>query len=327
MNRLAHWPIARVTPKAGPMSRIRTLIALAAAVAAVPVFAPLTASAKAPSASAPLTPAKLAASCAGHDGWLDPAPPARIFASTWDVGTCGISVMLITGNDGHVLVDAGAIGAAPLVLANIRRAGFDPKDVRWIVATHEHHDHVGALAALQRATGARIAALPVQKVVLESGRPNADDPQFKGMEPITPVHVDRTLADGDSVVVGRITLTAHATPLHAPGSTSWTWQSCTSGLECQMIAYADSSSTISSGGYRFSDHPERIAGVRAGIKAISVLPCDILLTPHPSASAMMERFAGTKPLADASACRNYAADAQSKFAARLSDETARGNAK
>lgn len=302
------------------MSRIRTLIALAIAVGAAPVFAPVPASAKAPAVSAPLTPAKLAAACAGRDGWLDPAPPARIFANTWDVGTCGISVMLITSDQGHVLVDAGAIGAAPLVLANIRRAGFDPRDVRWIVATHEHHDHVGALAALQRATGAKVAALATQKAVLETGKPNPNDPQFRGMKPIEPVRVDRTLGDGDSVVVGKIALTAHATPLHAPGSTSWTWQSCTSGLECQMIAYADSSSTISSDGYRFTDHPDRIAGVRAGIKAISALPCDILLTPHPSASAMMERFAGTKPLADASACRNYAAGAQGKFAARLADE-------
>jgi metallo-beta-lactamase class B len=297
------------------------MITLAAALAAAPVSAAVAAPAKASSVGAGSTPAQLAAACAGHDGWLDPAPPARIFDNTWDVGTCGISVILVTGDEGHVLVDAGAIGAAPLVLANIRRAGFDPKDVRWIVATHEHHDHVGALAALQRATGAKVAALPVQKTVLETGKPLADDPQFAGLDPIDPVRVDRKLADGDSVVLGKLVLTAHATPLHAPGSTSWTWQSCTAGFDCKMIAYADSSSTISSGPYRFSDHPDRIAGIRAGIAAIAALPCDILLTPHPSGSAMMERFAGTKPLVDVAACRNYAATARGKFAARIAEES------
>lgn len=307
------------------MSRTWTKITLAAAMAATPVFTPVAAGAPAKGATAGLTPAAMAAACKGRDGWLDPAPPARVYANTWDVGTCGISVILVTGASGHVLVDSGAIGAGAAVLANIRRAGFDPADVRWIVATHEHHDHIGAFAVLQRATGAKVAALPIQKAVLESGRPNADDPQFAGLDPVEPVRVDRILADGDSLVVGKLVVTAHATPLHAPGSTSWTWQSCTEAMECRMIAYADSSSTISSGAYRFTDHPSRIAGVRAGIQAISALPCDILLTPHPAASHMMERFAGKQPLVDPGACRAYAEGAERNFNKRLADEK-NGNA-
>jgi len=271
-------------------------------------------------AAADKTPAALAAACAGHDEWADPAPPARIFGNTWYVGTCGISAILVTGEKGHILVDGGVAKAAPLVLANIRRAGFDPKAVRWIVATHEHFDHVGALAALQRATGAKIAALAVQKTALETGKPSAQDPQSAGLDPIAPVKVDRVLTDGATVVVGSLVLTAHATPVHAPGSTSWTWRSCASAGDCRRIAYADSTSTISSDGYRFTDHPDRIAAIRKSLPKIAALPCNILLTPHPSQSAMMERFAGTKPLADASACRNYVAAAEDRFAARLLKE-------
>ncbi|KMS59826.1 beta-lactamase [Novosphingobium barchaimii LL02] len=264
--------------------------------------------------------AALASACKGKEEWADPAPPARIFANTWYVGTCGISAILVTGEKGHILVDGGLAKAAPLVLANIRKAGFDPKAVRWIVASHEHFDHAGALAALQRATGAKIAALPVQKVALETGKPSAQDPQAAGLDSIAPVKVDRVLTDGATVTVGSLVLTAHATPVHAPGSTSWTWRSCAGAGDCRRIVYADSASTISSDGYRFTDHPDRIAAIRKSLPKMAVLPCDILLTPHPSQSAMMERFAGTKPLADSSACRNYVAAAEDRFAARLLKE-------
>ncbi|MFC6621368.1 subclass B3 metallo-beta-lactamase [Novosphingobium panipatense] len=262
----------------------------------------------------------LAQACAGNDAWDAPAPPARIFGNTFYVGTCGISAILVTGKEGHVLVDAGVPAAAPLVLSSIRRAGIDPRDIRWIVTSHEHFDHVGALAALQKATGARIAALATQKAALESGRPHRDDPQFAVLDPIAPAVVARTLKDADTVAVGSITLTAHATPVHAPGSTSWTWRSCAGAGNCRTITYADSSSTISADGYRFSNHPARVAQIRRGLPVMAGLPCDILLTPHPGQSAMMERFAGRKPLSDASACRAYAKAAQVRFEDRLSDE-------
>lgn len=291
------------------------------------LLAPTPALAGAASIDQPDDARHLAQACAGREDWADAAPPARVFGNTWYVGTCGISAILITGNKGHILVDAGVARAAPLVLANIKRAGFNPKDVRWIVATHEHFDHVGALAALQKATGAKIAALPAQKAALESGKPSSEDPQLASLDPIAPVRVDRVLKDGESLVLGKTVLTAHATPVHAPGSTSWTWQSCTTAFDCKMIAYADSPSTISSDGYRFTDHPDRVAAIRKGLPVMAALPCDVLLTPHPRQSAMMERFAGAKPLVDANACRAYAAAAEGRLADRLAQEAIAGKNK
>ncbi|MGF7152549.1 subclass B3 metallo-beta-lactamase [Novosphingobium gossypii] len=306
------------------MSRTRKAAALAIMTALFPVAVPLAVHA-APRDT--LTPAALAKACAGKDGWADPAPPAHIYGNTWYVGTCGISAILVTGDQGHILVDAGVAKAAPQVLANIRRAGFDPKAVRWIVATHEHFDHVGGLAALQRATGAKVAALPAQKAALASGRSSAEDPQYAGLDPIDPVRVDRVLKDREVVTLGRLALTAHATPVHAPGSTSWTWTSCAPKGGCRRIAYADSSSTISSDGYRFTDHPQRVAAIRKGLPVMAALPCDVLLTPHPSQSDMMERFAGKKPLADANACRAYAKASEGRLAERLGREKSGNTAK
>jgi metallo-beta-lactamase class B len=274
---------------------------------------------------APLAPtnefagAVLAKACDGKDGWDEPAPPAHLFGNTWYVGTCGITALLVTSPAGHVLVDTGTAKAAPLVIANIRRAGFKPHDVRWIVSSHEHHDHVGGLAALAKATGARIAALPAAAAVLRSGRTDPDDPQAAIHPAMAPVRVDRVLPDGGTVRIGPLRLRAVATPAHSPGSTSWTWQSC-AGRDCRTITYADSATAVSADSYRFADHPARIAAVRQGLERIGTLPCGILITPHPAASSLFERLAAGPLVTEPTACRAYARAAQARFATRLAAE-------
>lgn len=298
----------------------RRVLALAAALCLAPTGPALAGPARALALALAAPLPTLADACKGRDGWADPAPPARIADNTWYVGTCGISAILVTSEDGHVLIDGGPEEAAPLVLDNIARAGFSAKDVRWILSSHEHFDHVGALAALQQATGARIAALSAAAHVLRSGKPSLDDPQGAELKGQLPVPVARVLADGDSIILGRLTLTAHATPAHSPGSTSWTWQTCDAAFACRMIAYADSATTISADDYRFTDHPDRVAQADRGIAAIAALPCDILVTPHPSASGLFERLAGKAPLVDPQACIAYAARASRAFVARMARE-------
>ena len=95
--------------------------------------------------------------CEGKEDFSAPAPPARLYGNTYYVGTCTVSVLLVTSPQGHVLVDTATEQAVPSILANIRTLGFRPEDIRWIVSSHEHFDHVGGLAALQKATGAKVA--------------------------------------------------------------------------------------------------------------------------------------------------------------------------
>lgn len=271
----------------------------------------------------PATAADLVATCAeagdGRESWATPAPPVRIHGDTYYVGTCGITALLVTSPKGHVLLDGGVAEAAPLVAANIEKLGFKLADVRWIVSSHEHWDHVAALAELKRLTGASVAALPIAAEVLRTGKAHADDPQRAIADDFAPVAVDRVLHDGEKIAVGKLVLTVHATPAHAPGSASWTWKSC-AGSDCRAIAYADSATLISADGYRFSDHPDRIATARKGLAAMKALPCDILVTPHPSASDLFDRLAGKSPLVDPSGCRLHADGGETRFAKRLADE-------
>lgn len=267
--------------------------------------------------------------CGTRDGWSDPAVPQRIAANGWPgnvwpgnvwyVGTCGISAVLVTSPAGHVLIDGGPRDGGPLVAASIVRAGFRLRDVRWIVSSHEHHDHAGGIAELKRLTGARVAATAANAAVLRTGVPAADDPQAGDIAPFAPVVVDRVLKDGGVLRVGPIALTAHATPGHSPGSTSWTWTSCGNG-RCLKFAYADSVSAVAPASYRFTDHPAYVARFRRALATVAALPCDVVITPHPEASGLFDRLAGKAPMVDAGACRAYAARGEAGLRARLEKE-------
>lgn len=261
----------------------------------------------------------LAAACEGREGWSDPAPPAKIFGNSYYVGTCGISAVLIDAPGGLVLIDAATETAAPQILANIRALGFDPHNVRILLASHEHLDHVGGLRALQDATGARIFARREAIEALTSGEPGPRDPQRGAIPPFRGVAVAGELQDGETLPIAGLELTLRATPGHTPGSTSWTWKSC-EGADCRTIAYIDSLSAVSADDYRFTDHPDYVAMLRATFAKLSAFPCDILVTPHPAASNLFARLSGAAALEDRDACRLYASGAAERLDVRLAKE-------
>jgi metallo-beta-lactamase class B len=259
--------------------------------------------------------------CEGKDGWSEPAPPVRIFANVYDVGTCGIVALLVASPEGHVLLDGATAEAAPLVAANIEALGFRLGDVKWIGTSHEHYDHVGGVAELQRLTGAKVVASAAAKAQLETGEVDAADPQAGVLESFATIRVDRIMRDGEKLVVGPLELTLHETPGHAFGSTSWSWRSC-EGEVCHRVAFADSVSAVSNESYRFSDHRDYVAMFRRGMDAIEAIGCDLVITPHPGASTLYERLAGDAPLADENACRNYAQFGRNNLETRLAREAA-----
>lgn len=266
---------------------------------------------------------------AGPPEWTQPQKPFRIYGNTYYVGTRGLTSVLIQSSDGLVLIDGTLPQNAAQVEANIKALGFKLSDVKFILNTHAHSDHAGAIAALARDTGARVMASEVGAKELMLGGKYPDDPQFGDAPDYPPVaHVD-TVADDGVVRVGNVEITAHYTPGHTPGSTTWTWQSC-EGDRCLHMVYADSVSALTAGTFRYSDpaHPERVQNYRRGLAVMAALPCDILVTPHPDQIDFLEhvaqRDAGAKPdpLIKPDACRAYAAAGGRSLDARLAKEQA-----
>lgn len=265
-----------------------------------------------------------AAVCHEDAGWDDPATPRKIFGNTWYVGTCGITALLITSPDGHILIDGATEVGGKQIAANIHALGFKLGDVRHILMSHEHHDHVGGLAHLQQVTGAKVHALAPADAALRSGKATRQDPQFLLLEPIAPVANVQLLTDGQVLQLGALQLTAHATPGHTPGSSSWTWQSC-EGKLCRQMAYVDSLTAISDDVFQYGDdaeHPGYLAAFKQTLKKVAALPCEVLMTPHPKASNLWHRLAANpaQPLADKQGCRNYAERAMAGLETRLAKE-------
>ncbi len=258
--------------------------------------------------------------CEPWDKWDKPAPPFKVHGNTYHVGTCGISAVLITGEDGHVLIDSGTEGGADVVMANITTLGFEVSDVQYLLSSHEHFDHVGGMAKIQRASGAYVIASNTAAPVLATGQAAADDPQAGMLAPFEPIRVRDNIASGQTIAASGNILTAISTPGHSPGALSWTWQSC-EGEQCVTFAYADSLSPVSRDDYKFSDHPQYLAAYRAGLKRLGSVNCDLLLTPHPSHSEMIKRMRSGS-LMEAGACAKYAIGKRHDLEERLAKERA-----
>ena len=262
-----------------------------------------------------------AAECGDSTDWDKPAPPVRIHGNSYLVGTCGISAILVAGSEGHVLIDGGTEQGADIIAGNIRRLGFRLEDIRFIVHSHEHLDHVGGIARLLQLTGASLIASTPAARVFATGTNGADDPQSGQLKPFPAAPVGRIISDGDLVRLRDIQLTAIATPGHTPGALSWRWESCDGGV-CRTMVYADSLTPVSGPDYRFSASPLRVSAYRGSIAKVAVTRCEILLTPHPSASAMKERMTGSQPLFDENGCKAYAARLTKALDERLAKEAA-----
>lgn len=287
--------------------------------AAVPAPAAATADAQAAPAPAP-------APCRDDSEWNAPAEPLHVFGNTWYVGTCGLSALLVKSDGGHVLVDGGTPEAGPLILDNLRKLGVEPTGIKAIVLSHEHFDHAGGLAALQDATGAPVFALAPAVATLGRGRSDRSDPQFGALESFPPVADVRLVPEDGVLRVGDVELRAVPTPGHTPGGTSWTWRTC-DGDDCRQMVYADSLTAISDDVFRYSDdaaHPGYLAAFRDSIARIAGLDCDVLVTPHPSASGLWQRIGPTadRPLAGPGACEAYARAAGERLERRLAEEAA-----
>jgi metallo-beta-lactamase class B len=260
--------------------------------------------------------------CGERDGWSDPAPPARVFGNVYMVGTCGITALLITSPDGHFLIDGATAEAADGIAENIRALGFDPKDVVYLLITHEHLDHAGGIAKLKQITGANVGIRKPAEQAMKTGLPVSEDPQH-GIHPAFPgVSADVIIEDGDTLIVGNQSIKVIATPGHSPGGTSYTWKSCEKNL-CRQFVYADSLNAVSADAYRFSDHPAYVATLRSSMAKIEALKeCDVMISPHPFQSEFFERLAGEKPLVDPARCKQYVAAARKRLDDRLAKEAA-----
>ena len=156
-----------------------------------------------------------------REGWhttdAEPAEPFRIVGNIYFVGAKGLASYLITTPEGHILHDTGTVEMHDVIRSNVETLGFEVEDIKFMLHSHAHVDHMQGHAAMKRATGAQIVALGGDAVAIESGQDNS----ALGDEGWEPVEVDRVVEDGDTLTLGGMTLRAVWTGGHTQGATMW----------------------------------------------------------------------------------------------------------
>lgn len=206
----------------------------------------------------------------------DPIEPFRIAGNVYYVGASDITSYLITTPEGHIVLDGGYAETAPMILANIRKLGFDPHDVRIILNSHAHLDHAGGIAELRRATGAKFLASAPDAAQLARG--GLDDPQFGNRFPFPPAPPDQLVRDQQRIILGGTAITAHITPGHTRGCTTWTMRAA--GRDVVFLCSATAPT-----GYRLVGNPQwpdAVADYRRTFAILRSLPCDVFLASHGS---------------------------------------------
>ncbi len=268
--------------------------------------------------------------CSFCEEWNVPQKPFKVVGNTYYVGTSELSAMLVTSPQGHILLDGALPQSAPLIAASIEALGFRLKDVKLILNSHAHFDHAGGIAALQKLTGAQVVASVHGAQVLRDGEVGNDDPQYDTVKPMRWAKVVkvRGVVDGEVVRLGPLALTAHLTPGHTPGSTTWTWKSCETG-RCHDVVYADSLTPVSTDGFRYTGDaatPERMTLFKRSVAKVGALKCDVIVSTHPGFTDTLDklaaRTAASNPFIERAGCREYAASSLARLDKRVATEAA-----
>lgn len=257
--------------------------------------------------------------------WTAPVAPFAVTDEIAYVGTEDLASYLIDTGSGLILIDAPMAENAALLEQNIAALGHTLSDVKIILITHAHFDHVGGVAKLRADTGARLLVSARDGALIAAG--GKGDFHWGDALAYPTVAPDGEVIDGQKITLGAVTLTAHLTPGHTKGCTSWTMTAHVKGKPYNLLLTCSTSVP----GYNLLNEPQYpniIADYRASFKTLKALPCDILLAPHGSFIGLTDKRVAlkaqpdTNPFVDPALCKRHFAYFEDAFNNELAKELA-----
>jgi metallo-beta-lactamase class B len=254
--------------------------------------------------------------------WNQPVKPFRVVGNIYYVGASEVASFLIVSPKGHILLDSGFEETVPLIKDNVKELGFKLEDVKVLINSHAHFDHAGGLALLKELTGAKLMMSEADAALMSSG--GKGDFQWGDKLTFRPAAADRILHDGDKVELGDVTLTAHLTPGHTKGCTTWAMKVKEDGRLLDVVFVG--STTVP--GYKLVDNPKypNIAADYAHtFDLLKSLHCDVFLAPHGSFFSMNEKIlktakGGKNPFIDPQGYVNFVRRTEKEFRDQLRRE-------
>lgn len=265
-----------------------------------------------------------------HGPYSQPEDAFRLIGNVYYVGAKNIASYLITTPQGHILVDTGTTEMTPVIKANVEKLGFKLADIKIMLSSHAHFDHIGGHAAMQKLTGAKVMAIKQDADALEAGK----DLSPLGDEGWTPVKVDRVLKDGDTVKLGGTTMRATWAPGHTPGCTVWTTNVKDAGKSYNLAIFGCGGPN---GGVKLLGNrmfPTLVDDTMATFRKLKMLRPDIYVSGHPQMlfAGKIERMKNNErphPLLDpgAQAWEKMLDEAEMNFRKRVDQERAQSSSR
>jgi len=248
--------------------------------------------------------------------WNRPFPPHHVIGNVYYVGSSFLASFLITTPEGHILINSGTEETVPLIQASVAKLGLKFADIKILLESHAHVDHVAGHALVRKLTGARVLAMGGDDGMIASG--GVGDFQYDGKYHWTPCPVDRVLHDGETVTLGGVVLTARLTPGHTKGCTTWTFTAEEQGKPYHVVIVG---SARANPGYRLvknAKYPEIAEDFKRTFRVLKSLECDVFLGAHGWYYGMEEKFAhlsenGTNPFVDPKGFRDFLARSEEAF--------------
>jgi metallo-beta-lactamase class B len=255
----------------------------------------------------------------------EPVKPYRVIGNIYYVGASEVSSFLITTPNGHILLDSGFLETVPQIKQNIAQLGFRLEDVKILLHSHAHYDHVGGMAELKRLTGAGFMAAEGDVPLLAAG--GKGDPNFGDRFLFEPVKPERVLRDRDIVELGGVSMVARVTPGHTKGCTTWTMRVKENGKDYDVVFVGSTSAP----GYKLvnnAGYPGIVADYENTFKLLKTLPCDVFLAAHGSfyemlgKAKLLEQSPKTNPFIDPAGYRQYLEESEKSFRKLLATQSA-----
>lgn len=247
-----------------------------------------------------------------RSAWNRPFEPFHLIGNIYYVGAAGVSAFLIVTPAGSILLDGGLPETASQIAGNITKLGFRLTDVKYLLNSHAHFDHAGGLAELKRLSGGAMVASSGDAPALRAGGPA-----------MPPVVVDRIIADGDALGLGDITLTAHVTPGHTKGCTTWTTTVTEKGRAHSVVFYCSTSVVDRLVGN--AQYPQIATDYEHSFRKLRALSSDVFLAPHPFFFGLEEKRkrmteAASNPFVDPTELPRFVERSEREFRTALDKE-------
>jgi len=259
----------------------------------------------------------------------EPFPAHRVIGNVYYVGSKQLASYLITTPEGHFLINSSFEETVPLIRVAVESLGFKMRDVKILLASHAHSDHVAGHALLQEMTGAKVYVMRGDEQVISSG---GEGQYLYTTSRWKPCKVDRVLEDGEEVKLGAVTLVARRTPGHTRGCTTWTLR-CEDGGKTYDVVVIGSPNV--NPGYRLAenkDYPEIADDFAKTFSILKSLPCDVFLGAHGDYYGMLAKYdrltgaggdASKNPFIDPEGYRAYVDLKEKAFRKTLAEQSSK----